>query len=74
MSRSWMAYGKCAGKSTRDFFPSTGLGVEKARKVCQECLVQEACLNYALSNRIRYGVWGGRSERERRRLLRRSAA
>ncbi len=76
MSETWMAHGKCVGKSTRVFFPNSGLGVEKARQICQECLVREACLEYALSNGIKYGVWGGCSERQRRRLLRarRSAA
>ncbi|MCY3634828.1 MAG: WhiB family transcriptional regulator [bacterium] len=69
-----MDHGKCVGKSPSIFFPSSGLGVERARKICQECTVQEACLAYALCNRIKHGVWGGRSERERRRLLRQAAA
>ena len=74
MSESWMAHGNCVGKPANIFFPSSGQGVDKARRICQECRVQEACLSYALGNRINHGVWGGRSERERRRLLRRVAA
>lgn len=74
MSESWMDHGNCVGESPNLFFPSSGVGVEKARRICQECLVQEACLSYALGNRIKHGVWGGRSERERRRLLRQMAA
>ena len=74
MSESWMVYAKCVGVSPEVFFPSDGLGVEKAKGICQECLVQEACLAYALCNRIKHGVWGGRSERQRRRMLRQTAA
>ncbi len=48
-----------------------GRGVEQARKVCADCPVKEPCLEYALTYRIDHGVWGGASERERRRILRR---
>jgi WhiB family transcriptional regulator, redox-sensing transcriptional regulator len=51
------------------FFPNDGVGVEVARRICQACPVQGACLEYALENRIDHGVWGGCSERERRRIL-----
>ncbi len=74
MNESWMAYGRCVEESPDIFFPSDGLGVEKAKKICQECLVKEACLAYALCNRIKHGVWGGSSERQRRRMLRQAAA
>ncbi len=74
MSESWMAYGRCANESPDVFFPSDGLGVEKAKRICHQCLVQEACLAYALGNRIKHGVWGGSSERQRRRMLRQAAA
>lgn len=74
MNESWMDHGKCVGRSPDIFFPSSGMGVDRARKICRECDVQEACLEYALCNRIKHGVWGGRSERERRRLLRQAAA
>jgi WhiB family redox-sensing transcriptional regulator len=41
-----------------------------ARRICADCPVKDLCLEYALVNRIDHGVWGGCSERERRRLLR----
>ncbi len=66
-----MAYGNCAHQPPSLFFPSDGVGVEVARRVCADCPVKEMCLEYALSNRIDHGVWGGCSERERRRILKR---
>ena len=53
------------------YFPSDGLGVESAQQVCASCSVRAECLEYALLHRIEHGVWGGASERERRRILRR---
>jgi WhiB family redox-sensing transcriptional regulator len=52
------------------------VGVEVARRICDSCPVGERCLEYALRNRIDHGVWGGTSERQRRRILkaRRDAA
>ncbi len=67
----WMARGKCRDVPPAVFFPSDGLGVQAAQKVCEGCPVTQACLDYALVNRIDHGVWGGCSERERRRILRR---
>jgi WhiB family redox-sensing transcriptional regulator len=69
METSWMAEGRCATEPPDTFFPSDGVGVEKARKICHTCSAQEVCLEYALRNRIDHGVWGGHSERSRRRLL-----
>ncbi len=51
------------------FFPSDGVGVEVAKKICGTCPVNEVCLEYALAQRIDHGVWGGTSERQRRRIL-----
>jgi WhiB family transcriptional regulator, redox-sensing transcriptional regulator len=70
MDTRWMAEGKCRDMPPAVFFPSDGLGVQAAQRICAECPVAEACLEYALVNRIDHGVWGGRSERERRRILR----
>jgi len=69
MDSNWMAEGLCAEKPPSLFFPSDGVGVDVARKICAECPVKSACLEYALENRIDHGVWGGTSERERRRLI-----
>lgn len=70
MDTEWMAEGRCREVAPSVFFPSDGLGVQAAQRICAECPVSEECLEYALENRIDHGVWGGRSERERRRILR----
>ncbi|MCO5319618.1 MAG: WhiB family transcriptional regulator [Microthrixaceae bacterium] len=66
----WMAEGNCAHKAPSLFFPSDGVGVERAKKVCEGCPVATQCLEYAIANRIDHGVWGGTSERQRRRIIR----
>ncbi len=68
---AWMMQGNCRLYPPATFFPSDGVGVDKARKICVGCPVTEPCLEYALENRIDHGVWGGCSERERRRILKR---
>ncbi len=68
---AWMADGNCRRYAPAVFFPSDGVGVDRARKICRTCPVAEPCLEYALENRIDHGVWGGASERERRRILKR---
>jgi len=70
MESNWMAQGNCADQPPSLFFPSDGVGVEVAKRLCVECPVRSDCLEYALANRIDHGVWGGTSERERRRILR----
>lgn len=66
-----MAKGNCRERPPSLFFPSDGAGVEVAQRVCADCPVKEPCLEYALANGIDHGVWGGASERERRRIARR---
>ena len=66
-----MAKGRCRDEPPSTFFPSDGVGVEIARRICAECPVKSPCLEYALRNGIDHGVWGGTSERERRRIARR---
>jgi WhiB family redox-sensing transcriptional regulator len=68
---SWMSEGLCRIHPPAVFFPNDGAGVERARAICGRCTVAERCLEYALENRIEHGVWGGASERERRRILKR---
>ena len=70
MSSEWMADGKCREYPAEVFFPRDGVGVIKAQHICAACPVPARCLEYALENHIDHGIWGGRSERERRRLLR----
>jgi WhiB family redox-sensing transcriptional regulator len=74
MDTEWMARGRCVNVPPSRFFPSDGAGVEQARKICAECPVKEPCLEHALEQRIDHGVWGGCSERERRRILKRRRA
>ena len=74
LDTEWMAQGNCADKPPSLFFPSDGVGVEVAKRVCADCPMKVMCLEYALSNRIDHGVWGGTSERERRRILKARAA
>lgn len=71
---SWMEHARCRGGASAQFFPSDGAGVDRARKVCAECPVKTKCLEYALTYRVEHGVWGGCSERERRRILSRRRA
>jgi len=71
METDWMAKGKCREVPPATFFPSDGVGVEVARRICATCPMQAPCLEYALRNKIDHGVWGGASERERRRIARR---
>ena len=67
----WMSKGSCRNFPASAFFPSDGVGVDAARAICADCRVMSQCLEYALENRIDHGVWGGCSERERRRILKR---
>lgn len=68
---AWMAEGNCRKYPPTTFFPSDGVGVDRARAICKDCPVIDTCLEYALTDRIEHGVWGGASERERRRILKR---
>ena len=71
MDTEWMAHGLCRELPPSTFFPSDGVGVDQARRICNTCPVREPCLEYALAERVDHGVWGGASERERRRILKR---
>ena len=68
MSTKWMFKGNCANTNPNAFFPNDGVGVEFAKSICESCPVRLLCLEYALKNRISQGVWGGCSERQRRRI------
>jgi WhiB family transcriptional regulator, redox-sensing transcriptional regulator len=66
----WMRRARCRDLPPAIFFPGDGVGVAVPRRYCAECPVRAPCLEYALVNHIQYGVWGGASERERRRIAR----
>ncbi|ABS06121.1 WhiB family transcriptional regulator [Kineococcus radiotolerans] len=67
-SSSWREAGLCAQTDPEVFFPEKGGPSKTARAVCQSCDVRQQCLEYALAHDERFGIWGGLSERERRRL------
>jgi hypothetical protein len=66
----WVAEGICSQVDGDSFFPEKGGSANAAKKVCQECPVAVQCLQYALDHDERWGIWGGHSEPERRRLKR----
>lgn len=68
---NWRERARCLGMDPEIFFPRTEEDAGPALAVCAECPVREPCLEYALQNREREGIWGGATERERRRILRR---
>ena len=74
MDMTWMQRGRCRDIPPSTFFPSDGVGVDVARRICADCPVKGPCLEYALENHVDHGVWGGCSERERRRILKRRRA
>lgn len=66
----WQENALCAQTDPEAFFPEKGGSTREAKRICQGCEVRDACLEYALANDERFGIWGGLSERERRRLKR----
>lgn len=68
----WQTDALCAQTDPEAFFPEKGGSTRDAKKVCGSCNVRSQCLEYALSNDERFGIWGGLSERERRRLRKRA--
>lgn len=69
---SWQERALCAQTDPEAFFPEKGGSTREAKKVCVSCEVRAECLEYALENDERFGIWGGLSERERRKLKRRA--
>lgn len=70
----WTDRALCAQTDPEGFFPEKGGSTFEAKQICVRCEVRAECLSLALRNREPYGVWGGMSERERRRILRRPRA
>jgi WhiB family redox-sensing transcriptional regulator len=67
---AWQDRALCAQTDPEAFFPEKGGSTREAKKVCRTCEVRADCLEYALEHDERFGIWGGLSERERRRLKR----
>jgi WhiB family transcriptional regulator, redox-sensing transcriptional regulator len=66
----WQERGLCAQTDPEAFFPEKGGSTREAKRICMGCEVRDRCLEYALAHDERFGIWGGLSERERRRLKR----
>ena len=66
----WQEEALCAQTDPEAFFPEKGGSTREAKRICVGCTVKSECLEYALGHDERFGIWGGLSERERRRLKR----
>ena len=66
----WSTEAKCLNADPDVFFPEKGGSTREAKRICGECTVRAECLEYALEQDERFGIWGGMSERERRKLKR----
>lgn len=71
---AWMSQGLCAQTDPEAFYPEKGGSSREAKATCGRCGVRDDCLTYALDHEERFGIWGGASERERRKLKKRKAA
>lgn len=69
---AWMGDAVCAQTDPEVFFPEKAERVKAsdAKAVCSRCPVKNACLEWAINNGERHGVWGGTTERQRRKLRR----
>ncbi|MHB1503940.1 MAG: WhiB family transcriptional regulator [Acidimicrobiales bacterium] len=72
LSASWRKHAACRGIDPLVFYPTSDddADAEEAKAICAICPVRQACLEHALTSREREGVWGGTTERERRRIHR----
>lgn len=70
--QDWQERALCAQTDPEAFFPEKGGSTREAKRICSGCEVRAECLEYALAHDERFGIWGGLSERERRRLKRRA--
>lgn len=70
----WQLAANCLNVDPDLFFPERGASTKEAKAVCQGCDVRKDCLEYALANGEKFGIWGGLSERERRRIRRQRLA
>ena len=67
---SWQDYANCRGTDADLFFPERGASTRKAKAICNACDVKAECLDFAIVQGEKFGIWGGMSERERRRVRR----
>lgn len=72
-NQTWQEQKNCLGVDPGVFFPESDDSTNEAKRICRGCVVRPDCLEYALTNGEKYGVWGGLSEGELRRLRNRRA-
>jgi len=70
MSLSWRQSAACRGVDPDIFYPASEEEADVAKSVCAQCGARQACLEYALVHRERDGIWGGMTEKDRRRIIR----
>jgi WhiB family redox-sensing transcriptional regulator len=70
--QDWQERALCAQTDPEAFFPEKGGSTREAKRICLGCEVKDECLEYALAHDERFGIWGGLSERERRKLKKRA--
>jgi WhiB family transcriptional regulator, redox-sensing transcriptional regulator len=66
---NWRSRANCIDKDPEAFYPGQGESNKAAKFICSHCDVRGDCLQEAMASGEEYGVWGGLSERERRKLL-----
>jgi WhiB family redox-sensing transcriptional regulator len=69
-TQQWRQYARCLGVDPELFYPTSDEAAEDAKAICRVCPVREPCLEHAITAREKQGVWGGLTERERRRMIR----
>lgn len=70
VEQEWQDQALCAQTDPEAFFPEKGGSTREAKRICKACPVRDDCLEFALEHDERFGIWGGLSDRERRRLKR----
>lgn len=71
---AWQDLANCRGADPDLFFPERGASTRTAKGICRECSVRLECLEFAIVSSEKFGIWGGLSERERRKIRRERAA
>jgi WhiB family transcriptional regulator, redox-sensing transcriptional regulator len=67
---AWQDGANCTGANADLFFPERGASTRAAKAICRECQVRVECLEFAITTGEKFGIWGGMSERERRKVRR----
>ncbi|HMT18942.1 MAG TPA: WhiB family transcriptional regulator [Candidatus Saccharibacteria bacterium] len=73
LQKNWQEEANCSGVDPNLFFPEQGASSRDAKEICAGCIVRLECLDYALTHREKAGIWGGETERGRRRILKNRA-